>query len=69
MPLWHKMFYYHFLIHKIKINSYLFGSTNNTLQACVKGANGITRATPTYLSIIFVIAFGEIFLEYSWNIP
>jgi hypothetical protein len=28
------------------------------------GANGITQATPTY----FLIGFGEIFLEYYWNI-
>jgi glucose-6-phosphate-specific signal transduction histidine kinase len=38
------------------------------LQACVKGANEITQATPTYFLTVFVIAFGEIFLEYSWNI-
>jgi hypothetical protein len=29
------------------------------------GANGITQATPTYFFIAFVIALGEIFLEYS----
>jgi hypothetical protein len=31
-------------------------------------ANGITQATPTCFSIAFVIAFGEIFLKYSWNV-
>jgi hypothetical protein len=31
------------------------------------GANGITRAMPTYFFIAFVIAFGEIFLTYFWN--
>ncbi len=32
------------------------------------GVNGITRATPVYFLTAFVIAFEEIFLEYSWNI-
>jgi hypothetical protein len=35
---------------------------------CLRGANGITQATPTYFLTTFVIAFGEIFLEYFWNI-
>jgi len=37
-----------------------FPPTIHTLM----GANGITQGTTT----CFMIAFGEIFLEYSWNI-
>ncbi len=32
------------------------------------GANGITQATPTFLLTAFMIAFGEIILEYFWII-
>jgi peptidoglycan/LPS O-acetylase OafA/YrhL len=32
------------------------------------GVNRITRATPAYFLTIFMIAFGEIFLKYFWNI-
>jgi hypothetical protein len=32
------------------------------------GANGTTRATLACFLIVFVIAFGKIFLEYYWNI-
>jgi hypothetical protein len=33
-----------------------------------KGENRITRTTPTCFFTTFVIACGEIFLEYFWNI-
>jgi hypothetical protein len=33
------------------------------------GVNGITRAALACFLTAFVIAFGEIFLEYFWNIP
>jgi hypothetical protein len=32
------------------------------------GANGLTQATPICFLTIFVTTFGEIFIEYSWNI-
>jgi hypothetical protein len=33
-----------------------------------QSANGITRATLACFLTIFVIAFGETFLDYFWNI-
>jgi hypothetical protein len=30
-----------------------------------QGANKITQVTPAYFFVVFVTAFGEIFLEYS----
>jgi hypothetical protein len=38
------------------------------IETPIKGANGITQATPTYFLTTFVIDFWEIFLEYSWII-
>jgi hypothetical protein len=53
----------------LSLGVYTYTNLKNVkIETPIKGANRITQATPTYFLTTFVIAFREIFLEYSWII-